>query len=172
MQCCMLWVTLHLSSYWTDTWTQFQKNYFFTVLLCHRLVSTHPDCKLLFEDLSFELENGSIHDSLFITTHAKRLEDVVEAAINKLDDQQILKDYVIELGKLHFTKYGVTHRLTRVKYCNFLLHFIVSVNIIRLVLKTYLNRRSYNNLQYVLYIFYCAFIALHTCKQSIVSWSY
>ena len=78
------------------------------------MVSTHPDCTLLFQDLSFELENGSIHDSLFITTHAKRLEGVVEAAISNLDDQQTLKDYVIELGKLHFTKYGVTHRLTKV----------------------------------------------------------
>lgn len=87
---------------------------FYTILLFHRLVSTHPDSKLLFQDLSFELENGSIHDSPFITTHAKRLEGVVEAAINQLDDQQTIKDYVIELGKLHFTKYGVTHRLIRV----------------------------------------------------------
>ena len=87
---------------------------FFTVLLFRRLVSTHPDSKLLFKDLTFELENASIHDSHFIVTHAKRLEDVVETAIKKLDDQQTLKDYVIELGKIHFTKYGVTHRLTRV----------------------------------------------------------
>ena len=88
-------------------------------------MSTHPDSKLLFQDLSFELEKGSIHDSPFITTHAKRLEGVVEAAINQLDDQKTLKDYVIELGKLHFTKYGVTHRLTRVilsflaSFCSF-----------------------------------------------------
>ena len=78
------------------------------------MVSTHPDSTLLFQDLFFELENGSIHDSLFITKHAKRLEAVIEAAISNLDDQQTLKDYVIELGKLHVTKYGVTHRLTKV----------------------------------------------------------